>query len=73
MAGHLFANDRIEVSLIDAVTAEEGVDLEPDSRYFLVAEWASAVVGDVYLSVNNKLDYSYRLADNSLVFWRNDT
>jgi hypothetical protein len=66
-------DEDVEVTMLDVLTSEEGVVLEPDSRYFLVAEFTENTFLDVGFQVNNKIDYTYRLEDNSLVFSTGNT
>jgi hypothetical protein len=66
-------DEEVEIILFDALTAEEGVLLEPDTRYFLVAEFTGSLINNVFFQMSNKIDYNYRLKDNSLVAWINNT
>ncbi len=58
--------ERVEVPLMDINTGDNGVALNPGSRYFLVADFfdESAPLG---IQVNNKIRYEPE--SNSTVFW----
>lgn len=60
--------DPVELFLFDAFTNESGVPLDPNSRYFLVAEF-NEENSTLFMQIDHKIDYGYRLTDNSTVMW----
>ena len=70
LGGHNFTDetfrDEVEIPLFDTETLEEGVHLDPGSRYFLVADFLGQN-NTLEIQMSNKIEYP--IEDNSLVFW----
>ncbi|MCO6476320.1 MAG: T9SS type A sorting domain-containing protein, partial [Phaeodactylibacter sp.] len=58
--------DEVEIPLFDTETLEEGVHLDPGSRYFLMADFLGES-NQLSIQISNKIEYPRE--ENSLVFW----